>query len=120
MPKRQSGAIPWSSMSFKYVNGITDHFLIFIDSKKNLKLPKTKEPALYMHAIGGFLTAYKLNDETGEASKLSMLELKNVNGMKLKKIEPVKVIQTDLDRVIFEVFKQGGEDVLIELDFKSK
>ena len=114
LPKRQKGTKGIGGLSYRYLKGEKDHYIIFLDNEKNINLPINKEPATHVDEAGGFVTAYKINDETGKVTKHSLYDLRNVKGMDLKQFSTKRVLQTSLSDFLIEFYKKDKEDVYIK------
>ncbi|OFX75536.1 MAG: hypothetical protein A2X12_08120 [Bacteroidetes bacterium GWE2_29_8] len=114
LPKRQVGDKGIGGLSYRYLKGEKDHYIIFLDNEKNINLPINKEPATHVDEAGGFVTAYKINDETGKVTKHSLYDLRNVKGMDLKQFSTRRVLQTSLSDFLIEFYKKDKEDVYIK------
>jgi hypothetical protein len=102
-------------MSYNYFDGKTDHYFLFLDHEKNMKLPITQEPAMHTDGAGGFLTAYKVNDQTGAVEKISVLNTRNVNGTEIFQFSPSRILATGPNTLVFEAYKKKKEDVLVKV-----
>lgn len=112
-------------MSYKYIAKNNNHYFFFLDNLKNIDLdinnPK-KRPKYHIDGAGGIFTAYKLDDKTGEITKTSVLDVREVPMQGSKK--PKEVYQFAINRVmetdkglIIEVYKKKKEDIVLHLDF---
>jgi hypothetical protein len=115
LPKRQQGSAGRGGMSYAYFDGGIDHFFLFLDHEKNMELPITKEPATHTDGAGGFLTAYKINDQTGDVEKVSVLNTRNVNGTEIFQFAPSRILATEPNTLVFEAYKKKKEDVLVKI-----
>ncbi len=104
-------------MSFYYFPGATEHYLLFLDNEKNIALPVTKVPAVHRDGAGGFLTAYTINDKTGDVKKISILDTRNVEGMEIYQFTPRRIKETSPTSFVFEAYKKKKEDLLIKVEF---
>jgi len=120
LPKRQKGGLAQGGLSYKYINSNNNHYLVFLDNVKNLTLPTNKKPATHQDGAGGFLTAYKVSDASGEVSKVSLLDTKDFNDMKLEQFKVDRVLKTGEDQFVVEFYKNQKEDILIKANFSKK
>lgn len=120
IPKRQVGRQGKGGMSYTYFNTNGNHYLIYLDNIKNFNLSMDKPPALHSDGKGGFLTAMKINDATGEAVKGSVLDFRKIKG-------DIVAYQFNSDRVVkikdnaffVEVYKKKKEDVFLKVEMKK-
>lgn len=115
LPKRQEGTSGFGGMSYRYFISKDYHFFMFLDNEKNKELPLTEVPARHVDGIGGFLTAYQVNDKTGEVTKASLLDTRDVNGMEVFQFAPYRLIATDVNTLVFEAYKKKKEDILVKI-----
>ncbi|MBL4624218.1 MAG: hypothetical protein JKY42_03625 [Flavobacteriales bacterium] len=106
-------------LSYKYLKNSTDHYLLYLDNVKNLTLANNKYPAMHSSGKGGYLTAYKINDSSGEVSKLSLFDMKNVNGVAVYQFNTDRFIQTSEDELLLELYKKKKEDILLRININE-
>jgi hypothetical protein len=119
LPKRQAGSRFGNSLSFKRltINGF--HYLIFIDNDRNLKLSLNERPAKHIEGLGGLLTAYCVNDQTGEVQKRLVLDpAKLKNGMEVYQFGIDRILKISNAAFFIEFYKKGKEDVFLKVDVK--
>jgi predicted aspartyl protease len=74
-------------------------------------------PALHSDGYGGYLTSFKINDETGAISKGSILDTREVTDkMEVYQFSNNRIVKTAEDQFVLEVYKKSKEDVLIKVD----
>src|SRR5690606_34453617 len=74
LAKTQKGFDGMGGMSYRHFAGGEYHYLVFLDNVRNLELPLDAVPAEHIDGKGGFLTAFKVNNQTGETTKISLLD----------------------------------------------
>jgi hypothetical protein len=116
LPKRQRGYKGVGGMSYKYIKVKGTHLLLFLDNVKNKDLPVSEVPAEHRDGSGGFLTAYQINDETGETTKLTLLDTRNVNEIEAGQFAPSRIMPISTSAFVFEAYKGSKEDILIKVD----
>ncbi len=124
LPKVQIGSVGRGGMSFKYIKQGNYHYFFYLDNIKNIDLPLNKRPATHVDGKGGIYTSYRLDDETGDVKKTSILNFANVKIKGYKK--PQKLYQFSRNRVLqtttgiaFEAYKKHKEDVMISIDINK-
>jgi hypothetical protein len=115
LPKRQVGSLPVGGMSYRYFRGKSEHYLAFLDHIDNLNLATSEEPSRHFDGAGGFFTAYKVSDDTGEVSKISILDTRDVQGTAIYQFKPTRVVNTGPSTFVFEAYKKKKEDVLVKV-----
>lgn len=130
LPKRQSGAPKigqvydtsktyQGGMSYSHFFTNGNHYLIYLDNVKNIDLELDEVPALHSDGHGGFLTAYKVNDETGAVSKDNIFDTRNVEDkLDVHQFSNNRVIKTADNEFVIELYKKKKEDVLIKVQIK--
>ncbi len=130
IPKRQIGQpkmgevfdtskVYQGGMSYSYFNTNGNHYIVFLDNVKNIDLELDQIPALHSDGHGGYLTSYKINDGTGAMSKGSILDTREVtDDMEVYQFSNNRIVKTDDDQFVLEVYKKQKEDVLIKVDIK--
>jgi len=115
LPKKQRGARPRGGMSFEFVEGNNDFYLVYMDNIKNLDLSPTDVAEYHVDGAGGFLTTYKVNMINGDIKKISLLDSRDVKGMKIYQFSTERISSNSNDEFIFEVYKKQKEDMLIKV-----
>ncbi len=120
LPKNQAGLAGQGQMSFKYIPGDGCHYLLYVGNPKNADLPVDEVPAAHKDGLGGFLTAYKVDDETGKVEKHTILDMVKVDGAKMRAHQfNVKRIFEAEDKVfMLEIYIKGKKDAMIKMELK--
>ena len=118
LPKNQAGLTGQGQMSFKYVPGNGCHYLLYIGNPKNADIQRDEVPAAHKDGMGGFLTAYKVDDETGKVEKHTILDMVKVDGNKMRAYQfNVKRIYEAEDKVfMLEIYIKGKKDNMIKME----
>jgi len=115
LPKKQIATNFKNGLSFAYLNGKNEHYLVFLDNEKNLKLPLNKIPETHNDGAGGFLTAYKIDDDNGFVNKYSIFDTRNVNEIEVFQFGKERVLQTEQNTFVVEFYKKKKEDIFIKV-----
>ncbi len=119
MPKKTSSRRYRGGLGFKHVELDGNHYLFYMDNVKNMELSLDKRPHMHIDGAGGFLTAYRVNDETGKVSKVSIFDTKKLdNGYSVKHFRTGKILQISESEFILEMYKGKKEDVMIKIKVK--
>lgn len=117
LPKKQVGKSGIGGMSYFYFNNGGKHYFIYLDHIKNLD-PDNDKLKYHKDGAGGFLTAYEVDDETGEVTKLSLFDTKKflIDGKKitLKQLTMDRFVSIGEGEFIFETYIGKKRDVLIK------
>jgi len=121
IPKRQKGSRGLGGMSFTHFFTNNSHYLLYLDNVKNAKLPMDKVPALHSDKMGGYLTACKINNVTGDVSKGSIFNSRRLKGgMAAHQFDTYRIVQTNDDEFVVEVYKKKKQDILIKVKIKEE
>ncbi|HEY5747933.1 MAG TPA: hypothetical protein VIU12_17810 [Chryseolinea sp.] len=115
LPKRQLSTVGYYGLSYRYVRGNTNHYFFCLDNEKNLDLPLSEVPASHVAGQGGFLTAYIVNDKTGEVMKKSLVDTRDIQGMEVYQFDPDRIMFTAAYTLVFEAYKKKKEDILVKV-----
>jgi hypothetical protein len=115
LPKSQLGGSVDYGLGYEYAESNGAHFFLFLDNEKNKDLAITDVPEDHVDTMGGFLTAYKLDDKTGTVKKLSLLNVRDVQGTELIKFNPKRMISPVPGTWIFESDMKGKKDVMMKV-----
>ena len=115
LPKRQIGGTPAGGLGFKYMNIDGKHYFLYLDNVKNMELPLDKAPAVHRDGRGGFLTAYKLDDDAGKVRKVSIFDTKDVKGYKVYQFSPNRILPVSEDEFLVEFYKKGKQDIMVKV-----
>jgi hypothetical protein len=118
LPKNQAGLAGQGQMSFKYVPGDKCHYLLYVGNPKNADIQRDEVPAAHKDGMGGFLTAYKVDDKTGKTEKHTILDMVKVDGNKMRAYQfNVKRIYEADDKVfMLEIYIKGKKDAMVKME----
>lgn len=119
LPKRQVGSAGRGGMGAKHMYIDGNHYFVYLDNVKNMELTLDKRPAVHSDRRGGFLTAYRLNNETGNVEKVSIfntLEIKEK--YKLYQFQTKRMLAVSENEFVIEFYKKQKEDVLVKIKIK--
>jgi len=71
-----------------YTRIVTEAFeyYLFVDNLKNLTLTENQVPQLHSDGAGGFFSGFKVNRETGEYTRFTIMDFRDVNGIKINRL----------------------------------
>jgi len=121
IPKRQKGLSGDGGMSFSHFFTNNNHYLIYLDNIKNIKLPLDKAPAYHTDKMGGYLIACKINNTTGDVTKGAIFDSRKLKGgLAAYQFKTGRVEQTKENEFVVEVYKKKKEDILIKVKIKEE
>lgn len=115
IPKNQIGSKGKGGMSYKYYFANQTHYLVFLDNVKNIDLAIDKAPAKHSDGQGGYLTAVKIDDATGDTTKGSVLNAREVDDYKIHQFSTNRIVKTGDNSFMVEAYKKGKEDIMIKV-----
>ncbi len=114
--KRQTGRAGRGGMSFSYFDSGDKHYFLFLDNVKNLSLTLDQRPYGHTDGAGGFFTSYVIDDETGDVSKASLFDVRDVKGIEVFQFTVSRIVQISATEFVVEVYKKDKEDMLIKVN----
>lgn len=106
-------------LSIKHVSSEDNHYVLFMDNVKNIDLPMDEKPARHMDRKGGYLTAYKVNDKTGDVEKLSILNVDDLNGYSAYQFRTSRLLLSEANELFLEVYVKGKKDIMVKIGLKD-
>jgi hypothetical protein len=119
LPKRQTGKASDGQgvMSYRYMAGDNNYYLIFLDNEKNKNISLDDAPANYVNGEAGSLTAYEISKDKGAVTKLSILNTNDDHQLKVNDFSTEKIVPISAASFVLEFSKKGKEDVLMKTVF---
>ena len=115
LPKNQVGKVDVGSLGFYvYTHEGTD-FLLFLDNVNNIELPMDKYPKAHKDGRGGFLTGFKIDKETGDVQKISILNTLDAKGTRLYQFRLSRIINLSDGSIALEVYIKQKKDVMLRI-----
>jgi len=115
LPKRQVGTQGTMDMSFELITLKNKHYFLFLDNINNKNLNTFDVPKAHRSGVGGWLTAYIVDSQTGVVSKSYYLDTRKVKGVPIYKFSTDRIVKTSENTFVFEVYRKNKQDVLIEV-----
>lgn len=121
LPKHQIGARGKRSMSYKHLRHQGKHYLFYIDNFVNLKRSFDEYSAKYFDGKKDFnyLTAYVINDGTGEVVKEPILTGSDIRNARLDVMNLSKAVTLPNKDMIYEIFDGKKNNLLFRLSLKK-
>lgn len=102
-----------------YANGNDSHYVLFLDNAKNADLGVDEVPAAHKGGHGGFLTAYKVNDATGDVEKHLIQDLsEELNGENIYQFYMSRIEKAKDNAFLVEVYIKKKRDNMIKIELK--
>jgi hypothetical protein len=116
LPKNQAGLRGKGGMGIKYIRSEDSHYVMFLDNVKNSNLTVAKAPVPHKDGAGGFLTAYKVNDGSGEIEKHNILDVRDLQGIKLHQFNTSRIFNVSDNLFLLETYIKGKKDMMIKIE----
>lgn len=115
LPKKQSGGAGRGGMSYFHMTGKDSQYVLFLDNVKNMEIGINDYPAGHSDGRGGYLTGFKVDDETGELTKISIFNTADVNEMALYQFQTSRIVKLNDNEFAVEFYKKKKEDVMVKV-----
>jgi hypothetical protein len=99
-------------MSYHYLSGERNHYLLFIDATKNNVLPMDEASSHHTNMKTFALNAYEVNKENGSINKITLLN--NIDEYEAHHFSITKIIPLDASHFVVEFSKKQKTDVLMK------
>ena len=116
LPKRQFGTSGKGGMGIAYLENNASHYILFLDNVKNANIGINEVPEKHVNGKGGYLTAYKIDDATGDYTKHTLYNSLEVKGVRTYQFQTTRILEA-LDNVLLvEVYVKGKKDKMIKME----
>lgn len=119
IPKNQKGSKGSGGMSFKYVPGKTHHYLLYLDHIENQNLSLEEVPEMHKDELGGILTAFKIEDSTGDAEKESIFNVRDFKGKEIHQFATSRIMDLEPNVFLLETYIKGKKDMMVKMELKE-
>lgn len=121
LPKEQrSTRNSWEGLGVKYIRGGDAHYLLFLDNIKNLELPLDQNPSLHVDGAGGYLTAFKIDEESGDVERHTLLNVREFKGKELFQFSTSRIFKANDNVFLTEVYIKGKKDIMVKMELTSR
>lgn len=118
--KRQWGSFGYEgSLSYNQLEYEGNRYFLFLDHIDNLTLSDTDEPEKHHDGYGGYLTCYQVNDVTGEVSKFSVVDVRELKGAAIAPFINKYSVRTHENEIVYEFNLPNKQSKLLRLDVKQ-
>lgn len=116
LPKRQIGSTVRGGMGIAYLEAEGSHYILFLDNEKNADIGMDEAPAKHQDKLGGFLTAYKVDDATGSYTKQNIYNSREFLGVKAQHFQTNRIVKATDNVLLVEVYIKGRKDAMIKME----
>jgi hypothetical protein len=103
------------TLGYRLIESPKNYYLMYLDNVKNLELAENKVPAMHQDNMGGFLTAYQINKETGTVKKLSVIDTRDAQGYNLYQFSTQRIVDLGNDEFALECYIKKKQDIMIRI-----
>lgn len=116
MPKSQYGNKGFGGLGISYIKYNGFHYILFLDNIKNANLEPDEQPEMYRDRSSGYLTAYIVDDSTGDYSKHYIYNTKEVNHVGTYQYATSRIFKGPGNNLMVEAYKKNKEDIMIKIE----
>lgn len=114
IPKNQQAYHGRMDLGYFMFSDDSFNYLLMVDNIKNVALTEDTYP-FEQSGNEGVLTIVKIDKESGEYTRMPILDTKKFNHHSVYHFDVNGVIELSKDNYFFEMYKKGNEDILIKL-----
>lgn len=103
----------------KYFHIKENLYFLFVDNAKNATKKLNQEADKYKAGKSGILTAYKVNDQTGNVDKHLILNTKEIGGTSIYNFHVNRASGVTNDKFLTEVYLGNKKDGMIKISIKN-
>lgn len=118
IPKEQKGAKGKGGMSYEFVSNSESLYFLYLDHEDNLNLSTKESPKTHADGAGGFMTAAKVDVESGALTKKHLYNMRDVKGVTVYQFSTDRIVQLDNDDIAVELYKKKKEDIWVRVRLK--
>ncbi len=116
LPKTQVGYAGKGGLSIKYMKGKGASYILYLDNVKNADISLDEVPKEHVDQRGGYLTAYKVDDNTGAVEKHSIFDINDIKGTEAFQFRTSRIFDA-FDKVfMLEIYIKGKEDTMVMME----
>jgi hypothetical protein len=116
LPKTQTGLTGKGGNGIKYIKGNGANYVLFIDNVKNANIGPDVAPEKHMDGKGGFLTAYKVDDITGDVTKHTIFDKTNINGTEAFQFKTPRIFDASDKIFLVEIYVKDKQDNMVKME----
>lgn len=116
LPKEQKSYTSWDGLGVKYIRGKDAHYLLFLDNIKNLELALDQNPHLHLDKSGGYLTAFKIDEASGDVERHTLFNSREFKGNVLYQFATDRIFKANDKVFLTEVYIKGKKDIMVKME----
>jgi len=118
LPKTQIGIMGTYSIGMKYIPNGAYSYVVFMDNKKNVDITKESTPHDYIDGFEGYLSAYKINMSSGDYSRQTIVDIKDINGLSIHKLSVSEMVNVSDRAYLLEGEVKQKNNLLLKLQLR--
>ncbi len=115
LPKTQIGLQGKGGLSIKYMKGQDASYILYLDNPKNIDMQLSEVPAKHEDNKGGWLTAYKIDDATGNIEKHTVCDIRDIKGTEAFQFKTSRIFNAGDKTFLLEIYIKGKEDNIVKM-----
>jgi len=115
LPKTQIGMQGKGGLSVKYMKGQDASYILYLDNPKNIDLQLSEVPAKHEDNKGGWLTAYKIDDATGNIEKHTVCDIRDIKGTEAFQFKTSRIFNAGDKTFLLEIYIKGKQDTMVKM-----
>ena len=119
LPKTQVGFAGKGGMGIRYLKGNDANYVLYLDNIKNAGIKLEEVPVKHQDGKGGYLTAYKIDDATGNIEKHSVFDVTNIKGTEAFQFRTTRIFDV-MDKVfMLEIYIKDKKDNMVKMELSK-
>jgi len=120
LAKNQAGVNGAGQMGIAYMEGKDADYVAYIDNPKNIALDASGGvPVAHKDGLGGFLTTYKIDHNTGNLEKHTICDMKNIKGYRAYQFKPSRIIKAGSGIFLMEIYIKKKQDTMVKFELNN-
>lgn len=116
LPKTQVGTLGKGGMGIRFIKSKDAEYVLFLDNIKNSSIGKDEAPAKHQDGRGGYLTAFKINDATGNYDRHSLFNIEDINGVEAFQFKTPRIFDSADKTFLLEIYLKGKQDGMVKME----
>jgi len=116
LPKTQVGSAGKGGMGIKFIQAKDACYVLYLDNVKNASIGMDQVPVKHLDGKGGFLSAYKLDNTTGDVTKHTIFDITDVKGIEAFQFNTSRIFDVSSNIFMLEVYMKGKKDTMIKME----
>lgn len=119
LPKTQTGLTGRSGMGVRVIKGKTKTYILYLDNIANASISLGEVPAEYKDGKEGYLTAYQIDEATGNIEKYTIVNILDINGVEAFQFKTSRIFDAAEKIFLLEIYMRDKQDTMVKLELKQ-